>query len=311
MRASGATRIMHAAAAAAMRAAPSGRKRAGAEIVSGVTLTHPDRALWPGVTKRDLAEYWLAVAAHALPEIAGRPLALVRCPEGIDGERFFQKHGRPGFPKEIRAGEAGNAPYLALDDVAGLVACAQVAAIELHAWGAREADALHPDRVVFDLDPGESVAFAEVVRAALEVRERLERAGFAAFCRTTGGKGLHVLAPVTPGADWDATRAWCRGFAEAMAADSPDRYVSRLPKAEREGKILVDWLRNGLGSTAVASFSPRARPGATVATPLAWREVTAKLDPAGFTLASVPARLSRQRTDPWQGFAGAGRPIPG
>ncbi len=291
------------------RAAGPTRARGG-EVIGDMTITHADRELWPGVTKRDLAEYWLAVAPHALIEIASRPLALVRCPEGIAGEHFFQKHAKPGFPQQIRAGQIGNGPYLVLDDVAGLLACAQISAIELHAWGSREPDAAHPDRVVFDLDPGDDVPFTEVMRAAFEVRDRLKQAGFAAFCRTTGGKGLHVVAPVEPRADWDTTRAWCRAFAEAMAADSPDRYVSRLPKVERRGKILVDWLRNGLGSTAVASLSPRARPGATVATRLAWREVTGKLDPGMFTIASVPRRLDKQRTDPWNGFKDEARPIP-
>jgi len=298
-----------AAAKRPARTAAPARVRAG-EVIGDVSITHADRELWPGVTKRDFAEYWLAVAPQALREIAGRPLALVRCPEGIAGEHFFQKHAKPGFPQQIRAGKVGNSPYLVVDDVAGLLACAQVSAIELHAWGSREPDAAHADRVVFDLDPGDDVAFAEVVRAAYEVRERLQQAGFAAFCRTTGGKGLHVVAPVQPRADWDATRAWCRAFAEAMAADSPERFVSRLAKVERRGKILVDWLRNGLGSTAVASLSPRARPGATVATQLDWREVTDKLDPASFTIASVPQRLSKQGGDPWNGFEDAARPIP-
>ena len=190
-----------------------------------------------------------------------------------------------------------------LDDLSGLVACAQVAAIELHAWGSRESDAERPDRLVFDLDPGDGVSFAEVVRAAFDVRERLKAIGLESFCRTTGGKGLHVVAPVRPRAEWTATRAWCRAFAESMASDSPGKYVSRLPKVERRGQILVDWLRNGLGSTAVASFSPRARPGATVATPVSWREVDETLDPASFTLSTVPERLKKQRADPWAGFA--------
>jgi len=142
------------------------------------------------------------------------------------------------------------------------------------------------------------------------VRARLQAAGLAAFCRTTGGKGLHVVAPVEPSTDWDTTRAWCRAFADAMVADAPETYVSRLPKDERRGRILVDWLRNGLGSTAIASFSPRARPGATVASPLAWREVTEALDPVAFTLQTVPLRLKKQRVDPWKGFEDAARPIP-
>jgi bifunctional non-homologous end joining protein LigD len=226
----------------------------------------------------------------------------VRCPEGIDGERFFQKHAKRGFPQQIRAGDIAGAPYLVVDDLSGLIACAQVSAIELHAWGSREADGERPDRLVFDLDPGEGIAFAEVIRAAFEVRERLRAVGLESFCRTTGGKGLHVVAPVRPRVEWTATRAWCRAFAEAMAADSPGKYVSRLPKIERRGHILVDWLRNGLGSTAVASFSPRARPGATVATPVAWREVDETLDPSAFTLETVPQRLAKQNADPWKGF---------
>ncbi|MBV8575868.1 MAG: DNA ligase D, partial [Acetobacteraceae bacterium] len=269
--------------------------------VEGVKLTHPDRELWPGISKRGLAEYWIAVAPHALPEIAGRPLALVRCPEGIGGERFFQKRAKLGFPKQIRAGFIEGQPYLVVDDLSGLVACAQVGAIELHAWGSRERDGSHADRLVFDLDPAEDLPFTEVIRAAFEVRERLRAVGLESFCRTTGGKGLHIVAPVRPRADWTTTRAWCRAFAEAMVADSPNKYVSRLSKIERRGHILVDWLRNGLGSTAVASFSPRARPGATVATPISWREVDERLDPASFTLPTVPARLAKKVT-PWAGF---------
>lgn len=272
-------------------------------------LTHPDKQLWPGVTKQDLADYWEAVAEAALPGIAGRPLALVRCPDGIDGPHFFQKHAMKGMNPALREAEQDGAPYLVFDDAAGLQACAQMAAIELHTWGATAADAAHADRLVFDLDPGEGVAWETTVAAALELRDRLGREGLTGFCRTSGGKGLHVVTPLTPGADWDTVRAWSRAFAEAMERDSPDRFVASVPKAKRVGKILVDWLRNGLGSTAVASFSPRARTGATVATPLAWREVTAKLDPSAFTLATVPKRLVRQKHDPWADFAAAARPL--
>ncbi len=276
----------------------------------GVRLTHPEKQLWPGISKRDLAEYWQAVAAHALPEIARRPLALVRCPDGIEHEHFFQKHASIGFSKHLRANSADGAPYIALDDASGLMAAAQMAAIELHAWGSIEPDTLHPDRLVFDLDPGEGVGVAELVTAAKEVRDRLQRLGLGAFCRTSGGKGLHVVAPLAPCAGWDEARAWSRAFAELMVADQPDRYVAAVKKSIRTGKILVDWLRNGLGSTAIASFSPRARPGAGVATRLAWREVTARLDPAQFTVRTVPGRLARQKADPWADFAAAARPLP-
>jgi bifunctional non-homologous end joining protein LigD len=275
--------------------------------VEGVTITHPDRELWPGITKLDLAEYWVAVADRALPGLAHRPLAILRCPEGIDGEHFFQKHGRGMLPDGIREGEADKAPFLAIDDLHGLVGMAQISAIELHAWGATEADPLHPDQLVFDLDPGEGVTMPQIVEAAQDVRARLEKIGLAAFCRTSGGKGLHVVVPLQPEAGWDVVKPFCRRFAEAMAEDAPDRYLSTVKIADRRGRILVDWLRNGIGATAVASFCPRARPGAGVATPLAWAEVTRKLDPQAFTLKTIPARL---QDDPWQDFDKSRRPLP-
>ena len=289
--------------------APAARKPVALDT-SAVRLTHPDREMWPGVTKQMLADYWAAVAPAALPGIAGRPLALVRCVDGVEGPHFFQKHLMKGMPPQFHEGEADGAPYLAFADADGLRACAQMAAVELHSWGSALPDAAHADRLVFDLDPGPGVEWAITVRAALALRDRLGKAGLAAFCRTTGGKGLHVVAPIVPGADWDTVRAWCRAYAEAMEAEAPDQYVASVPKARRTGRILVDWLRNGLGSTAVASFSPRARPGAAVATPLAWREVTPKLDPAAFTVATVPKRLARLKADPWEGFAAAATKLP-
>jgi bifunctional non-homologous end joining protein LigD len=308
-------RIVRASAPAKERAAMARptivrAKSAARETLAGISLSHPDKELWPGITKRDLADYWLAISGHALPGIAHRPLALVRCPDGIAGQHFFQKHAHTSFPAAIREGSADGAPYLVLDDGAGLVAAAQAAAIELHAWGATEADPLHADRLVFDLDPGEGVAWAEVVAAAQDVRNRLARFGLAAFPRTTGGKGLHIVVPVAPHADWPAVREWCHRFATRMEADARDRYIASVPKAKRVGRILVDWLRNGLGSTAVASFSPRARPGATVATPIDWRELRTLTDPAVFNLRTVPDRLGRQKRDKWEGFAEAAKPLP-
>ncbi|MBL6454662.1 DNA ligase D [Belnapia sp. T6] len=283
---------------------------AGAQRVGTTRITHADRELWPGITKQDLAEYWRQVAPRALPGIAGRPLALLRCPEGIAGERFFQKHGNRGMPPAIREGSAEDQPYLAIESEEGLIACAQMAAIELHGWGASLSDPSHPDRVVFDLDPGEGVEFPVVVQAALDLRRRLEGMGLASFCRTTGGKGLHLVVPLRPEAGWDAVRGFAQGFAQALEAEAPDRFVATLPKARRRGRILVDWLRNGVGATAICSYSPRARPGATVATPLAWREVTPKLDPQRFTIATVPDRLRRQRRDPWAEMAKTDQRLP-
>ena len=292
------------------------RSERDAAEIAGQRVSHADRPLWPAdahgpaLSKRDLALYWEAVASVASPGIVGRPLALVRCPDGIEGDHFFQKHLGRGMPDALHEAEADGAPFVAVDGPAGLVACAQVAAIELHSWGSSLADPLHADRLVFDLDPGEGVAMPAIVDAAREVKRRLETLGLAAFCRTSGGKGLHVVAPIRTQAGWDAVRAWSRWFAEAMEADSPDRYVSTTRKAERRNRILVDWLRNGLGSTAIASFSPRARPGAGVAMPLAWREVTPRLDPMAYTLRTVPGRLARRKTDPWAGFADAARALP-
>jgi bifunctional non-homologous end joining protein LigD len=271
--------------------------------VGNIELTHPDRELWPGITKRDLAEYWNTVAEYALPGLARRPLAVLRCPEGIGGQRFFQKHGHGTLPSAVRQGEADGQPYLVIDDADGLIAMAQISAIELHPWGATEADPLHPDRIVFDLDPGDGVAFADVVKAARDVRDQLQRLGLASFCRTTGGKGLHVVAPLEPVADWDVVKPFCRAFAETLSQEQPDRFLSTVRKADRQGRILIDWLRNGLGATAIASFSPRARDNATVATPVSWDDVDRKLDPTKFTLRSVPERIARLRADPWEGFA--------
>ena len=276
--------------------------------LSGVRLTHPERILWPAdggfaaVTKQDLANYWMAVAEAAVPEIAHRPLALVRCPDGVDGEHFFQKHANRGMPPLLHEGGCDGAPYLALEGANGLIATAQMAALELHSWGSSLDDAAHPDRLVFDLDPGDGVEWPQIVRAAHDIKARLEREGFESYCRTSGGKGLHLVVPLVPSTSWDSARAWCRAMAERWEKEAPELYVASVPKARRRGKILIDWLRNGLGSTAIASFSPRARPHATVATPVAWREVSEKLDPQSLTVHTVPARLKKSKADPWAGF---------
>jgi bifunctional non-homologous end joining protein LigD len=284
--------------------------RARTETIEGITITHPDRALWPGITKRDLARYWQTIAGQALPGLAHRPLAIVRCPEGIDGEHFFQKHGHGTMPPGIRDGTADKAPYLAIDGLQGLIGMAQMSAVELHVWGSTEADPLHADQLVFDLDPGEGVKVPEIVAAALDMRDKLETIGLASFCRTSGGKGLHVVVPLRPEQAWDSVRAFCRSFAETLSATSPDKYLAHVKIADRTGRILIDWLRNGLGSTAVASFCPRARAGAGVATPLAWNEVTPKLDLQAFTLNTVPSRLAKLKADPWQDFEAARRALP-
>jgi bifunctional non-homologous end joining protein LigD len=292
------------------------RKPAGRSTrVGDIDLTHPERVLWPAddgppITKQDLAEYWRLVADTALPGIAGRPLALVRCPDGIEGEHFFQKHATKGMSSALREGSFDGAPYLALDSEAGLIACAQMAALELHGWGSTLKNPGRPDQLVFDLDPGDDVGFAQIVKAAHDIRGKLQDEGLETFCRTSGGKGLHLVAPLRPQAGWNEARAWCRAFAERCEQAAPALYVASVPKARRRGRILIDWLRNGLGSTAVVTYSPRARPRGTVATPLGWSEVTPRLDPQKFTLRTVPARLARQKQDPWDGFATTDQTLP-
>ena len=217
-----------------------------------------------------------------------------------------------GMQRQFHEGDQDGAPFLACDDADGLQAAAQMAAIELHTWGSALPDAGHADRLVFDLDPGPGVEWATTVHTALELRERLGRIGLAAFCRTSGGKGLHVVVPVAPGPDWDTVRAWCRAYAEAMEADAPDRFVASVPKARAN--------RAYPGGTGCATGSARrrwrrsrrgARPGAPVATPVMWREGDGPSStPAGFSVLTVPKRLGKLREDPWEGFAAAAKPLP-
>src|SRR6185437_13578671 len=274
--------------------------------VAGVRLTHPDKVLYPeqGITKQDLADYYLAAADRMLPHVTKRPLTLVRCPAGSERKCFYQRHAGSGVPDELgQVPIAGFAePYLYIKDTAGLIALVQMGVLEIHPWGARIDRPDRPDRIVFDLDPGEGLDFAAVVAAALDVRERLEGLGLAAFAKTTGGKGMHVVVPIARRHTWQAVKAFAKATAEAMAAGAPARFLTRIAKAERKGRIFIDYLRNDPTSTAVAPYSTRARAGAPVAVPLDWKELTATLDPSAFTLRTVPGRLARLQSDPWAGL---------
>lgn len=298
-----------------VREMPKSRARPPAPQRRRVKLTHPDRVYWPdaGVTKEGLADYYAEVWRHVAPHVVGRPLALLRCPTGIDGERFFQKHAWKGLnPNILQATDPkdpSGAPLIGISDLDGLMGLVQAAALEIHPWGASLADWERPDRIVMDLDPGEGVPWEAVIDAAGEVRARLEAAGLAAFVKTSGGKGLHVVSPLQPKAGWTAVKAFTKRMAEAMAADDPDRYVATVAKARRKGRILIDYLRNQRGATAVAAYSTRARPGAPVSAPLGWDELGPEIGPAHFTLANMPTRLDALPRDPWEGYAAAAAPL--
>jgi bifunctional non-homologous end joining protein LigD len=282
--------------------------------VAGVRLSSPDKILYPeqGITKSDLADYHFAVADRILPHVAMRPITMVRCPTGRQKNCFYQRHAGSGVPDPIeRVKVPGfDDPYLFIRGLPGLVALVQMGVLEIHPWGVTVERPERPDRAIFDLDPGEGTGFAAVVKAARAVRERLAALGLESFVKTTGGKGLHVVLPIDPVHEWPRVKAWAKAIAEAMAADSPDLYLTRIAKAERTGRIFIDYLRNDPTSTAIGPYSTRARPGAPVATPLAWDELDESLDPSRFTVATVPARIADQKADPWAEIDRVGQRLP-
>jgi bifunctional non-homologous end joining protein LigD len=268
-------------------------------------LTHPERVLYPGtgITKRDLARYYEDMAPWILPHVRGRLLTIVRCPEGASKPCFYQKHHQESMPEAIRAlpilERHKSATGLYIDNIAGLLSLVQLGVLELHPWGSRVEDLEHPDRCIFDLDPGPGVPWKELVRAAHELGGHLQSLGLESFVKTTGGKGLHLVVPLAGSPDWPTLKAFSARVAADFARGRDDRFTLAMSKSRRTGRIYLDTLRNERGATAVAAYSSRTTPRATVSAPLAWKELTASLRPDQFTIGDMIRRVARLSIDPW------------
>jgi bifunctional non-homologous end joining protein LigD len=272
-----------------------------------IRLTHPDKVLDPqsGLTKQQLADYYLAIAERMLPHIADRPLSLVRCPEGAAKPCFFQKHVNSMLPPGIGAVDVPDKktgvpePYITLNTAEALAGLAQLGVLEVHPWGSKNNDLEHPDRIIFDLDPDESLTWPTLTAAAAEVRKRLKQAGLESFLKLTGGKGLHIVAPIEPTLTWTELKTAAHNFVLTMERDNPALYLTKMTKSARAGKIYLDYLRNERGATAVAPYSPRARLGVHVSLPLPWSALKQETRPI-FSVHDFESWRNRLRSDPWK-----------
>jgi bifunctional non-homologous end joining protein LigD len=286
----------------------SAKKTADDQTFHGIKLSNPDKVYYPdiGLTKLDLARYYEAVARAMLPYVVNRPISLVRCPEGIEGQHFFQRHAMKGMSGAIKqipiAGGESKKPYLYIDDEEGLFGLVQIGTLEIHDWGVSLDHINEPDRLVFDLDPDEALKLATLKAAAIEVRDFLADLGFTSFLKSTGGKGLHLVAPIAPKLGWNVVKPFAKAIADALVAARPDRYTANPLKKTREGKIFVDYLRNQRGGSAIVNYSTRAKKGAPVACPLRWDELKGLKEAAPYTAKTLPARLKAMKRDPWEGF---------
>ena len=282
----------------------------GRSARSSVRLSHPDKIFFDaaGLTKADLAAHWRRVSDLALPHIVNRPLTLVRCPDGKPRGCFYQRHYARGMPKPLLPAPLPNSEeeierYLKIEDAAGLEAAAQIGALEIHIWGARVDAIERPDRLVFDLDPGPGVSFGQLKKAAKDFHALLEAAGLKSFALLTGGKGIHIVAPLLPALDWEAIKTFAKGVAGQLAADDPARFTAKMTKSRREGRIYIDYLRNERSASAIAPYSPRAKETAPVAAPVTWGELSRIERADAYTMSNLPRRLSALHGhDPWEGY---------
>jgi bifunctional non-homologous end joining protein LigD len=277
-----------------------------------VKISHPERVIYPELkfTKLDLARYYDQVAEWLLPHLAGRPLTLVRCPDGVGSECFYQRHlamgASPGEVKTFKRLRSSKGYYIYVDSPRGILSVVQNGAIEMHTWGATLPDTQHPDRITLDLDPGEDLPWRELRRATEMTRTVVEGLGLKCFLKTTGGKGLHVVVPIARKLGWDEVKDFSRLIAEFLVKAEPGFFTASMSKSRRPGKVFVDYLRNSETASAVAAFSARARPGAGVSTPLHWDELGADDLRGRFTVLTVPQRVARVK-DPWAGYAAAAK----
>lgn len=284
---------------------PSSR---GTVTVAGVTLTHPNRILYPEqrVSKRDLASYYESVADWLMPHLIGRPLTLVRCPEGHEAECFYQKHANETVPRSIDRVQIqeddGRATYMMANSISAVIGLVQMGVLEIHTWGSRTDRVDRPDRLILDLDPDPDLSWKHVIDVAVMTRTLLTELGLVSFVKTTGGKGLHIVLPLQRTHTWDEIKTFAKGVADLLARTAPDRVTSTMAKARRKRKIYVDYLRNTKGATAVTAFSTRAKPGAPISVPLTWDELSPDLRSDHFTVRNIGSRLKRLRHDPWRGY---------